>query len=243
MWSGPRNLSTALMRSWGSRADTAVVDEPLYAHYLAATGLQHPGRGDILASQPTDWRVVAAHLAGPVPSGAPIWYQKHMAHHLLPTVERAWLDAPGFRHAFLLREPAPMLASLVKVLGANVRVEDTGLPQQVELFQRIADRDGAAPPVVQARDILADPPGMLRALCAALGVSFDPAMLAWKPGPRATDGVWATHWYAAVERSTGFALPRTSRAQPPVSCSVVLAECERLHAQLVSFRLRPGSTA
>ncbi|MEM8600263.1 MAG: HAD family hydrolase [Bacteroidota bacterium] len=239
MWSGPRNLSTALMRSWGSRADTAVVDEPLYAHYLATTGLHHPGRDDILASQPTDWRAVAAHLSGPIPGGAAIYYQKHMAHHLLPSVGRAWLDAPSFRHVFLLRDPAAMLASLVQVLGPAVRVEDTGLPQQVELFRRIADRDGAPPPVVQARDILADPPAMLRVLCTVLDVPFDPAMLAWEPGPRPTDGVWATHWYAAVERSTGFGPPRTEAAMPPAACAPVLAACERLHGELVAHRLTP----
>ncbi|MEL7363831.1 MAG: HAD family hydrolase, partial [Bacteroidota bacterium] len=222
MWSGPRNLSTALMRSWGSRADTVVVEEPLYAYYLAETGLDHPGRADVLASQPTDWRIVAEQLSGPVPEGAPIFYQKHMAHHLLPTVGRGWLDAPSFRHAFLLREPAAMLASLVKVLGQDVRVEDTGLPQQVELFMRIADRDGLVPPVVRARDILADPASQLRALCDALGVCFDLAMLSWSPGPRPTDGVWAKHWYGAVERSTGFGPQRSAAAAVPSSCASAL---------------------
>ena len=237
MWSGPRNLSTALMRSWGSRADTVVVDEPLYAHYLAETGLDHPGRADVLASQPTDWRVVAKQLTGPVQEGAPIYYQKHMAHHLLPTVGRAWLDAPSFRHAFLLREPAAMLASLVKVLGQDVRVEDTGLPQQGELFRRIADRDGLAPPVVRARDILADPASRLRALCDALGICFDLAMLSWNPGPRPTDGVWAKHWYGAVERSTAFSRPHTKTAEVPSSCVSVLVQCERLYGQLEPFAL------
>ncbi|MEM6785858.1 MAG: HAD family hydrolase [Bacteroidota bacterium] len=239
MWSGPRNLSTALMRSWGSRADTTVVDEPLYAHYLATTGLDHPGRTEIMASQPTDWRTVAEQLLGPVLGGAPIYYQKHMAHHLLPSVERTWLDAPSFRHVFLLREPAAMLASLVKVLGLDVRVEDTGLPQQVELFQRIAERDGSPPPVVSARDILANPPAMLRMLCQALGVSYDAAMLSWEPGPRPTDGVWAKHWYAAVERSTGFGPPRAETALPPPGCAPILTECERYYAELVAFSLRP----
>lgn len=236
MWSGPRTISTALMRAWGSRPDTAVADEPLYAFYLHRTGLGHPGRDAILKSQPTDWRVVADALTGPVPHSKAIYYQKHMAHHLLPEVDRAWLG--GFRHAFLLREPQALLASLAKVLP-NPRVEDTGLPQQAELFERFSDAAGASLPVVDSRDVLADPEGMLRALCAALGVPFDPAMLAWAPGPRATDGVWAEHWYASVERSTGFGPPRPDgTAEVPEHLLGVLEACEQHHARLAPFRLQ-----
>ena len=236
MWSGPRNLSTALMRAWENRPDTAVVDEPLYAFYLARTGLDHPGREAVLASQPTDWQVVAEVLTGPVPGGRPIFYQKHMAHHLLREVDRAWLDAPSFRHAFLLREPRAMLASLAKVIP-HPRVEDTGLPQQAELFRRFADRAGTPPPVIDARDVLADPEGLLRALCAALGVPFDAAMLHWPPGPRATDGVWAPYWYASVERSTGFEPPREEAVEVPVHLANVLAECEEHYRALYQHRL------
>ena len=209
MWSGPRNLSTALMRAWGSRADTAVVDEPLYAAYLAATGADHPVRDAVIASQPTDWRRVADALTGPVTGGRAISYQKHMAHHLLPGVGRAWLRS--LRHAFLIREPAGMLASLARVTP-EAAPADTGLPQQAELFEQTADRLGHAPPVVDASDVLCDPAGTLAALCAALGVPYDPAMLAWAPGPRPEDGVWAPHWYAAVRASTGFAAARTESA-------------------------------
>lgn len=237
LWSGPRNLSTALMRAWENRPDTAVVDEPLYAFYLKRTGLDHPGRDAVLASQPTDWRTVAARLAGPVPGGKPIFYQKHMAHHLLPEVSRDWLDVPSFRHAFLLRAPRAMLASLAKVIP-RPRVEDTGLPQQAELFRRFADRTGTPPPVVDARDVLADPEGLLRALCTALGVAFDPAMLRWPPGRRATDGVWAPYWYASVERSTGFDPPREEATDGPDDLRDVLAECEAHYAALHAHRLR-----
>jgi hypothetical protein len=236
MWSGPRNLSTALMRAWGNRPDTAVVDEPLYAFYLEKTGLDHPGREAVLASQPTAWEAVARQLAGPVPGGKPIFYQKHMAHHLLPEVGRAWLDDPSFRHAFLLREPRAMLASLAKVIS-RPRVEDTGLPQQAELFRRFADRAGSAPPVVDARAVLEDPEGLLRALCVALGVPFDAAMLHWPPGPRATDGIWARHWYASVERSTGFDPPREEAAEVPAYLEDVLAVCEAHYATLHAHRL------
>ncbi len=234
LWSGPRTLSTALMRAWGSRADTAVADEPFYAHYLAATGLNHPGRAAILRSQPTDWRVVAEALTGPVPGGKPIFYQKQMAHHLLPEMDGPWLGA--LRHAFLLRDPAAMLTSLAKVLPTP-RPEDTGLPQQVALFKRLRGETGTAPPVVDSADVLRDPPRMLRLLCEALGVPFDPAMLAWEPGPRPTDGVWAEHWYAAVEASTGFA-PYSPKNEPvPERLRPVLAACEVLYERLRSYRL------
>ncbi|MGQ0554281.1 MAG: HAD family hydrolase [Planctomycetota bacterium] len=205
MWSGPRNISTALMRAWSSRADTFVTDEPLYAHYLQATGVSHPGRQAVLAAHDADWRRVAAWLTGPVPQGRRHWYQKHMAHHLLPQIERPWLD--GLRHAFLIREPAEMLTSLLKVTPA-AGLADTGLPQQLELFERVAEREGRAPPVLDAADVLRDPRRALTALCEALGVPFDEAMLSWKPGPHPDDGVWGPHWYEAVWRSTGFQPPR-----------------------------------
>ena len=234
MWSGPRTISTALMRSWGSRADTAVADEPFYAHYLAATGLAHPGRAAVLRSQPTDWRAVADALTGPVPGGKTVFYQKHMAHHLLPGMDGPWLGA--LRHAFLLRDPAALLASLAKVLP-DPRPEDTGLPQQAALFERIAREQGTRPPVIDARDVLEDPPGMLRALCVALGVPFDPAMLAWEPGPRSTDGVWAEHWYASVEASTGFEPARGKAAAMPDRLRPVLDACRPHYATMHAHRL------
>ena len=236
MWSGPRNISTAMLRSFGSRPDTAVTDEPLYAHYLMATGIRHPGREQVLASQPTDWRQVAAQLTGPVPGNKPIWYQKHMAHHLLPMIGRDWLDR--LTHAFLIREPDEMLASLVKTYPA-ADLADTGLPQQCEIFDRVADRLGRAPPVVLASDILKDPRAMLTKLCAALGIGFLPQMLAWEPGRRPTDGVWAPHWYAAVEASTGFAPWRPKSAVLPPALRPLLDECRPWYEKLYALRLRP----
>jgi hypothetical protein len=236
MWSGPRNLSTALMRSWGSRPDTAVVDEPLYAVYLTAAGREHPGRADVLRSQPTDWRTVASDLSGMIPVGHSIWYQKHMAHHLLPHVGRDWLDDPSFRHAFLIRDPAAMIVSLDRVTP-DPTLDDTGLPQQVELFERMADRDGEPPPVIDAADVLRDPAGVLRALCAALVVSFDLAMLAWTPGPRDTDGVWAEHWYAGVEASTGFGPPRNEPVSVPDRLRGLVDACQQPYGVLAAWRL------
>jgi hypothetical protein len=228
MWSGPRNVSTALMRSFGARADTLVVDEPLYAYYLAATGIDHPGRADVLASQPNRWQDVATALTGPLPAGVAVHYQKHMAHHLLPEVGRDWLA--GFAHAYLIRDPAHVVASYAKVRGAPT-LADLGYVQQVELFRT---RGG---PVVDAADLLHDPPGVLSRLCAALGIGYDPAMLSWAPGRRDTDGVWAPHWYAAVEASTKFG-PYTPPSGPVPDRLAPLVEAaqpyyDELHAQRV----------
>ena len=235
MWSGPRNISTALLRSWGNRPDTFVSDEPLYAHYLAETGLDHPGRDEILTHCEADWRAVADHLTGPVPEGRSLWYQKHMAHHLLPGVGREWLGE--LRHAFLIRDPRAMVLSLDKVTP-DPELEDTGLPQQVELFEALS-RGGAAPPVIDARDVLEAPEAMLRALCSALGVEFLPAMLTWPAGARATDGVWAPHWYANVERSTGFGPYRPSEEDLPARLEPVVEACREPYQLLHAARLRP----
>lgn len=203
MWSGPRNISTAMMRSFENRSDTAVVDEPFYAAYLAATGLDHPMREAVLVSQSTDWTVVAARMSGPGP-GAPVFYQKHMTHHMLPGVDLDWTAACV--NAFLIRDPAAVLASYVRKRG-EVGLADIGVERQGELFDRECDRLGRAPPVVEGADVLAAPEATLTALCAALGIPFSRQMLTWPAGPRDSDGVWAPAWYDAVERSTGFGPP------------------------------------
>jgi hypothetical protein len=201
MWSGPRNISTAMMRSFGSRPDTVVVDEPFYAAYLAATGLQHPMRAEVLASQPQDWREVAQALLGDVPASHEIYYQKHMTHHMLPDFGRDWMVA--CRNAFLIRSPREVLISY-RARHDTVRLDDIGVVQQAALFDWVCDRLGHAPPVIDAADMLRDPGAALMALCGALGISFSPCMLHWAAGTRATDGVWAPAWYHAVESSTGF---------------------------------------
>ena len=162
-------------------------------------------REEVIASQPTDWRKVADTLVGPPPEGKPIWYQKHMTHHMLPQFGREWIDP--LVNAFLIRAPEAVLASYAHKRD-DFTLEEIGLPAQVELFDRAADRLGRAPPVIEGQDVLADPRGMLTALCEACGDPFDAAMLSWPPGRRASDGVWAPAWYDAVERSTGFAPPR-----------------------------------
>jgi hypothetical protein len=228
MWSGPRNISTALMRSFGSRADTIVIDEPFYAHYLAVTGLDHPGRAAVLESQPTRWQDVAAALTGPLPQGVTVSYQKHMAHHLLPTMGRSWLRK--LTHAYLIRDPAHVVVSYSRVRG-EPRLEDLGYPQQAEIFRAYGG------PVVDAADVLRDPATVLRRLCAALGLDFDPAMLHWPPGPRETDGVWAPHWYASVLASTGFAPYNPAPAEVPDRLRPLVEAALPYYQELAAHRL------
>ncbi|WP_225919479.1 hypothetical protein [Actomonas aquatica] len=236
MWSGPRNISTALMRSFGARADCAVTDEPFYAHYLQATGIVHPGREEIIASQSTDATEVATWLSGPPPEGKAVWYQKHMTHHHLPGMPTDWWET--VRHAFLIREPADMLTSLLEVLP-QPDLEATGLPGQRRIYDSITARQGGVPPpVIDSRDVLRNPAGVLRALCERLGIAWDPAMLQWAPGPRPTDGVWARHWYRNVEASTGFAPYRPKDAVVPDGYRSVLAEAEDLYAEMAQHRLQ-----
>ena len=185
MWSGPRNISTAMMRAWENRGDCAVTDEPLYAAFLAGTNLDHPGRDEVLAAGETDVDRVVAALLGPVPGDKPLWYQKHMTHHLLPSTRRDWI--PALANLLLIRDPAEVVASYVKS-RANVSAEDLGAQQQVALFDEIAAATGKPPPVVDAGDFLRAPAAYLRALCAGLGIEFTTRMLHWPAGGNEADG-------------------------------------------------------
>jgi hypothetical protein len=231
MWSGPRNISTAMMRAWENRGDCAVSDEPLYAAYLAATGLDHPAREEVIAAGESDPAKVVAALLGPVPGGRPFWYQKHMSHHLLPSMARDWIHA--LANVLLIRDPAEVVSSYVKS-RATVTPEDIGLPQQSQLFDELADRSGAAPLVIDAGDFLRAPEAHLRALCARLDIPFTARMLSWPAGPRESDGIWAPHWYAAVCASTGFEpwRPRDVRLEgaPARVADACRPAYERLHA-------------
>jgi hypothetical protein len=204
MWSGPRNISTAMMRSFGARADTWVIDEPFYAAYLAGTGARHPMREEVLASQPNDWRDVVTRLLADPPHGRRVFYQKHMTHHMLPGFGLDWMRE--CRNAFLIRDPDRVLASY-SVKRGEVEPADIGFARQGEIFAREADRLGRAPPVIEGADVLRDPADILSKLCAALDIPWTNEMLSWPAGRRATDGVWAPAWYDAVEKSTGFGSP------------------------------------
>lgn len=225
------------MRSFENRSDTVVVDEPFYAAFLAETGADHPMRDEVLASQPTRWRDVANALSGPTPTGAAVWYQKHMTHHMLPDFGLDW--ANGCRNAFLIRAPEAVLASYT-LKRENVTLADIGVERQRELFERECDRIGAAPPVIDSADVLADPRATLGKLCAALGIEFSDRMLSWPAGKRDSDGVWAPAWYDTVERSTEFAPPRAPAEIKNVGDNLRrIADAARPHYErLAAFRLR-----
>jgi Sulfotransferase domain len=230
-WSGPRNISTAMMRAWENRGDCAVSDEPLYAHYLAATRLDHPGRDEVIAAGEADWRRVVERLAGPVPEGRAVWYQKHMTHHLLPGIETGWVHA--LTNVFLIRDPLLVVASYVKS-RANVEPDDIGLLQQARLFDEVAQALGNAPPVIDSERFLHDPRGHLERLCARIGVPFTERMLHWPAGRRASDGVWAPYWYDAVWKSTGFEPPRERSVRLDGDAARAAAACRGAYERLLA---------
>ncbi len=237
MWSGPRNISTAMMRAWENRPDTQVVDEPFYACYLQASGAEHPLREETLAAGTTDWGEVAASLFAPLERGKRIHYQKHMTHHMLPQAPLDWIG--GVANVFLIRHPAEVVTSYARGRAGIPALGELGYERQVELFDRVAELAGAAPPVLDASDVRADPRRALSTLCEVLGVPFDERMLSWPAGPRPTDGPWAPHWYASVWQSTGFAPPRPP-AEPPAALLPVIEAAFPYYERLARYRLAPG---
>jgi hypothetical protein len=235
-WSGPRNISTAMMRSFENRDDCFVCDEPFYAHYLIDHGFDHPVREKIIEHHQPDPHKVIAWLTGEIPNGKSVFYQKVMTHHMIKTVPRDWLTR--VTNVFLIREPKEMLTSLIKVLPA-AKLLDTGLPQQVELFEQVFDQTGEAPTVLDSRDVLEDPRAMLTALCERVGIEFQESMLHWPKGRRDTDGVWAPYWYASVEDSTGFAPYRPKNEDVPPEFEETYQRCVELYQKLAAVRLRP----
>ena len=236
MWSGPRNLSTAMMRSFGSRADTFVSDEPFYGCFLKDTGADHPMREEVIAAMDCDWQSVMASLKGEPPPGTGVWYQKQMWHHMTGPI--GYDDFQGFSHAFLIREPERMIVSYLRK-RESAAFEDFGLERQAEFFEREADRLGKAPPVVDAGDVLANPAAVLSKLCEALGILWDKVMLAWEPGPRPTDGPWAPHWYATVEASSGFGPPETDPVELEDQDRRLAGRCRPYYDRLARYRLSP----
>ena len=205
MWSGPRNISTAMMRAWENRSDTIVVDEPLYGPYLATTGKKHAMYKEIIEHQGSNWRPIVQYLTQEQPENTTentqIFYQKHMSHHITDDVELDFID--HLRNGFLLRHPNDVLSSYLRK-PPRATPEDLGFPQQVKLLNRIKEKTGKTPPVFESKDILLNPENMLQKMCKALEVPYDSAMLSWPKGYRDSDGIWAEHWYNRVIESTGF---------------------------------------
>jgi hypothetical protein len=235
MWSGPRNISTAMMRAWGNRADTVIIDEPFYAYYLSATGKGHPGTDEVIASGETDWRKVIAQLTSPIPNAKRIFFQKQMAHHLLPEVDREWLGA--VTNCFLIREPREVIASYVKK-REDPALQDLGFVQQAEIFDFVCVRTSSIPPIVDAKDVRENPERMFRLLCDAVGVDFSQSMLSWPPGMRETDGVWAKHWYGEVAKTTSFQPYRPRHAKVPAHLHEIHEHCRDCYEKLYEYRLR-----
>lgn len=234
VWSGPRNISTALMRSWGNRADTIVYDEPFYAHYLQQTGVDHPGADEVIAHHNTDWREVIESLLAPLPDGKRIYYQKHMNKHMLPHIDMQWTQQ--MVNCFLVREPKEMITSFIKVVP-DVTIDAFGLIEQVEMFKQLKSQTGRTPIVVDSKDILQNPRKVLGLWCEAIGAAFDEAMLSWPPGLRDTDGVWAKHWYGNVINSTGFAPYKPKDEEVPEALHELLQQCNQLYEELYPYRI------
>jgi hypothetical protein len=247
MWSGPRNISTAMMRAWENRVDTFVIDEPFYAFYLKTSGKNHPGAEEIMASGETDWRKIVVRLTKePAPSGKRIIFQKQMTHHLLPEIDREWII--GLTNCFLIRDPREVILSYIKK-NPEPTLEDLGFIQQLKIFEFVRERTtsheqsasnqqtASAPAVVDAKDVLENPKRILSLLCDAIGVEFDPAMLSWPPGLRESDGIWAKYWYEDVARSTSFRPYKPREGIVPNRLREICEQCRECYEQLYEYRL------
>ncbi len=224
-----------MMRAWGNRPDTIVIDEPFYAYYLERTGKDHPIAAEVIAAGETDWRKVARRLTDePVPGGKRIFFQKQMTHHFLPEVDHEWIVK--LTNFFLIRDPREVILSYIRK-NPDPALEDLGFAQQCEIFNFVRDRTHTTPPVVDARDVLQNPERILRLLCDTIGVPFDRAMLSWPAGLRETDGVWAKHWYDAVIRSTSFEPYKPREGTVPDSLREVYERCRQCYEELYQYRL------
>ncbi len=230
MWSGPRNISTAMMRAFENRGDTVVVDEPFYACYLHATGIRHPMCEEIIASQSTDWAAVAAALSADR-DDVQIIYQKQMTHHMLPGIDLAWTRR--LRNCFLIRDPRYVVNSYVRKRD-TVTQDDIGIKRQFELFLELSELSGQDIPVIDSTQFLLDPEAGLRRLCQRLGIPFSDSMLHWPRGRRASDGVWAAHWYEAVENSTGFQAFSAPRVELTAAQQAIVDEARHYYEMLLA---------
>ncbi len=234
MWSGPRNISTALMRSFENREDTFVSDEPFYAHYLQKTGVKHPLREEVIKAGNSNWNEVAEYITGTIPNGKPVWYQKHMAQHNLPGVDLSWTRK--LVNCFLIRHPREVIISYSKKYEIT-SIYQLGFPQQSELYSKIEQDSGKPPVVIEAKDVLMNPKNMLQKLCEKLELPFSDNMLSWPRGKRESDGVWGQHWYGNVEKSTGFQIYQKKDENFPNKYLDIFEECMQYYQQLFERRI------
>ncbi len=231
MWSGPRNISTALMYAFAARDDCTVWDEPFYAWYLETTGLEHPMGDEVIAAGITDAGEVMKRCIAPP---ADLHYQKHMTQHMLENLDRNWIAK--VKNAFLIRSPEKVLASYSQK-RQQVTLQDIGYVEQLEIFTQIADQTGTAPPVIDSDKFLQNPQQGLQRLCAALDIPYTNKMLSWPKGPKPFDGVWAAHWYNAAHQSTGFAVPVMREINLSPELQKIADQAEPLYAKLHRYAL------
>jgi hypothetical protein len=234
MWSGPRNISTAMMRSFAARGDCAVSDEPFYGAFLKDSGEPHPMGAETIASMECDWQRVREMLSGDAPGGASIWYQKHMPHHMIGPVDIA--DFPDHIHAFLIRPPERVVASY-RAKNELSEARALGFAAIRSYVAVIEERTGVTPPIVDADRLVHDPAGMLEKLCSALGIAWTPAMLSWPKGPHPDDGIWGQHWYDKVNASTGFDNPPGALPELEGDYAATAAACREDYEHLLAKAL------
>ena len=235
MWSGPRNISTALMYSFENRKDCHATDEPLYASFLLNSGTPHPGAEEVIEKNETDVEKIITTLTGPIPDEKQIWYQKHMCHHLPEDSDISWID--DFNNCFLIRNPRDVLLSLSKIAD-YIDLLSTGLPQQLTIFRHVMKSSGKIPPVIDSEDVLEDPESILSVLCDSIGIPFSSRMLSWDPGPRSCDGLWGKYWYDSVWKSSGFFPPSAKEGELSEHLRSVLEESTIIYQELREMRIR-----
>tara|TARA_B100001094_G_scaffold131634_1_gene127425 strand:- start:3029 stop:3751 length:723 start_codon:yes stop_codon:yes gene_type:complete len=235
MWSGPRNISTAMMRSWESRSDTFVIDEPFYPYYLSKTDVDHPGRKEIIEEGEIDDSIVADGLISDTELDCSIHYQKHITHHLLPSIDRKWME--NVVNCFLIRDPKDMIISYSKV-HPNLSMHLLGLEEQYDIFEYVKKISGEVPPVIDAKDVLLNPREILGKFCERIGVVFSEEMLSWSKGQRDTDGIWAEYWYKNVINSTGFNSYRKKQEVIPGKYMELYENCSEIYDMLHKYRIQ-----
>ena len=236
MWSGPRNISTALMYSFDNRDDCYATDEPLYAHFLKSTGIPHPSAKEVIENQESDFEVVISELIGSNPLNKPIWYQKHMCHHILDNNDISWVDS--LTNCFLIRNPRDVLLSLSRITG-SIDLNATGLPQQRRILEHVSGVQGKNPPIIDSNELLENTSSILGKLCESVGIPFSNQMLHWEKGPRKCDGIWAKDWYGSVWETSGFVAHKNKEGELNSHLSKILTEAMPIYLGLREMRIRP----